>query len=204
MTDTGMNPCDAFPAGFSEAYFPDVINGWCVLMDFGSEVLPVSVGFVTLGRNHGTGIPFVFRKKKRADPFCLLLNLLFRRSDLPPFVISTYRRAREIPTTTRYFPQILEDRYHPRAGDRLLVLDWGKSKQHGGLSGDILAFGACSVGLDPSVGVPLVFGSGGFVLEVKKKVKDAYKDLPISDRKWWGAPRGKWKVILPTTQLLYG
>ena len=202
-----MNPCDAFPAGFSEMYLPDVINGSCVLLDFGSEVLPVSVGFVTLGRNHGTGIPFVFRKRKRADFFCFFLNnFVFSHSDFPPFFVSTYRRAREIPTTTRYFPQILEDRYHPRAGDRLLVLDWGKSKRHGGLSGDILAFGACSVGLDPSVGVPLVFRSGGLVLELKEKVKDAYKDLPISDRKWWGwgAPRGKWKVILPTTQLLYG
>lgn len=196
-----MNPCDAFPAGFSEAYLPDVINGECVLLDFGSEVLPVAVGFVTLGRNHGTGIPFVFRKGKRADSVCFSLNHIFRNSDFPPFFVSTYRRVRETPA--KYFPQILEDRHHPRVSDTLLVLDWGKSKRHGGLSGDILAFGACSVGLDPSVGVPLVFrGAYG----VQRTVENAYKDLPISDRKWWGlgAPRGKWKIILPTTQLLYG
>lgn len=201
MTDTPMNPGDGFPAGFSEAYVPDVVNGLCVLFDFGSEIPPIAVGFVTLGRKHGTGIPFVFDQgKKEPGFFCFGLNDIFRHSNFPPFVISTYLRALESPTQD--LPQILTKRLYPSAGDSLLVLDWGKSPRYG-VSGEILAFGACSVGLNPNIGAPLLIHDNSFARKLRRRVLAAYNNLPISDRKW-GIPRGNWKIVLPTTQILYG
>ena len=202
MTDISMNTDDGFPASFLEAYAPDVINGWCLLWDYGSDIPPVSVGFVTLGRKNHAGIPFVFNKKKHSGYFGSSLNGVIHGANVPSFVISPYLSALERPPEN--IAGLMEGfRRDPYVGDHLLVLDWGKPKKYEVLSSDILAFGVCSVGLDTNIGMPFFFRHYWTARDLHSALKHAYYDLPISDRKW-GYPRGKWKIISPTTQLLWG
>lgn len=212
-----MDTDHGFPTGFLEAYSPDTDNGWCVLMDLGSNSMPISVGFVTLGSNRHTGIPFVFEKKKISSYFCASLNSFSHGTNVS-FVVSTYLDALERPTG--YLPNFLrvtiesyylrKIRRHWGTGNNLddsnlLVLDWGKSKWYdGGLSHDILAFGLCSVGLESNFATPLLFRYRLSANDLRWTVNNlAYLSLPISDRKW-GLPRGRWKVVRPTNQLLFG